>query len=120
MEEAAAFAGGLPGPVAAAVRGATYQGDLDRDELYDRIARREGAPRGFGMEHAQAVCQVIGEALPEADARCGSSGTCRTGRTSSRRARPERPRRGRRTPASPPEIGQGSTLATGGLAAATP
>lgn len=112
VEEAAAVAGGLPGPVAAAVRGATYQGDFDRDELYDRIARREGAPRGFGMEHAQAVCQVIGEALPEAE----------RGRLQrhlpdwadlfaqrSAGAPPPRPAHA----ASPPEVGQGSTLATG-------
>ncbi|CAN97304.1 hypothetical protein sce7135 [Sorangium cellulosum So ce56] len=112
VEEAAAVAGRLPGPVAAAVRGATYQGDFDRDELFDRIARREGAPRGFGMEHAQAVCQVIGEALPEAE-------RVRLQRhlpdwadlfaPRSAGAPPPRPAHA----ASPPETGQGSTLATG-------
>lgn len=110
--EAAAVAGGLPGPVAAAVRGATYQGDFDRDELYDRIARREGAPRGFGREHAQAVCQVIGEALPEAErARLQRHLPDWADLFASRPAGAPPPRPPHA--ASPPEIGHGSTLATG-------
>ncbi|MGK4005317.1 DUF2267 domain-containing protein [Sorangium sp. So ce1036] len=111
-DEAAAVAGGLPGPVAAAVRGATYQGDFDRDELYDRIARREGAPRGFGMEHAQAVCQVIGEALPEAERQRLQKHLPDWADLFAPReagAPPPRPVHA----AAPPEVGHGATLATG-------
>ncbi|WP_437646959.1 DUF2267 domain-containing protein [Sorangium sp. So ce362] len=110
--EAAAVAGGLPGPVAAAVRGVAYQGDFDRDELYDRVARREGAPRSFGMEHAQAVCQVIGEALPEAERlrlqrHLPDLADLFTPRAAG--APPPRPLHA----APPPDVGQGSTLASG-------
>jgi uncharacterized protein (DUF2267 family) len=65
-EEADAVADALPEPAAGHVRGARYERDFDVDELYDRVARREGVPHAFGMEHAQAACQVIGETLPEA------------------------------------------------------
>lgn len=65
-EETAAVAGALPEPVAGRMRAAGYQRDFNLDELYNRVARGEGVGRAFGMEHAQAACQVIGEALPEA------------------------------------------------------
>ncbi|AUX36966.1 MULTISPECIES: DUF2267 domain-containing protein [Sorangium] len=110
--EAAAVAGGLPGPVAVAVRGAAYQGDFDRDELYDRVARREGAPRGFGMEHAQAVCQVVGEALPEAERLRLQRHLADWADLFTPRAAGAPPPRPVHAPA-PPEVGHGSTLATG-------
>jgi uncharacterized protein (DUF2267 family) len=63
-EEALALAEALPDPLAAELRRTTYGGEFDLAEFYDRIARREGLRVGFGVEHAQAACQVIGEALP--------------------------------------------------------
>jgi uncharacterized protein (DUF2267 family) len=64
-EEAVAVAGALPEPIAGRLRGAGYERDFDVDELYHRVARGEGVGRAFGVEHAQAGCQVLGEALPE-------------------------------------------------------
>ncbi|HSN97622.1 MAG TPA: DUF2267 domain-containing protein [Candidatus Nanopelagicales bacterium] len=118
-DEAAAVAGGLPEAVAAEVRGATYQGDFDRDELYDRIARREGAPRGFGMEHAQAVCQVIGEALPEAERlrlQKHLPGWAELFEPRAIGAPPPRPVH----TGGAPEAGEGSTLSSGRLGSSHP
>ncbi|MGK3999946.1 DUF2267 domain-containing protein [Sorangium sp. So ce1024] len=111
-DEAAAVAAALPGPVAAALRGATYQGDFDRDELYDRIARREGAPRGFGMEHAQAVCAVLGKALPEAARLRLQRHLPDWADLFAPRAAGAPPPRPVHAP-PPPEPGHGATLATG-------
>ncbi|MDB4995548.1 MAG: hypothetical protein JWM74_2980 [Myxococcaceae bacterium] len=35
------------------------------NELYARVARREGVTVGFAREHAQAVCTTVARALPE-------------------------------------------------------
>ncbi len=67
-EEAVAVAGELPDAIARHLLTAQYERDFDVDELYHRVARGEGVERSFGAEHAQAVCQVLGEAIPE-DAR---------------------------------------------------
>ena len=34
---------------------------FDLDTLYARVAQREGVAMGFGMEHAQAVCQALAQ-----------------------------------------------------------
>jgi uncharacterized protein (DUF2267 family) len=62
--ECVAVAGALPAPVAGRLLRTAYERDFDLDELYDRVARGEGIQPGFGREHAQAVCQAIGTALP--------------------------------------------------------
>lgn len=67
-EERASLVAVLPGPVAARLSAAAYERDFDAGELYDRVARATAIGHGFGMEHTQAVCQVIGGLLPE-DAR---------------------------------------------------
>jgi uncharacterized protein (DUF2267 family) len=64
-EEAAAVAGVLPDALARCVVSAGYEGAFDVHEFYERVARGEGVSRSFGAEHAQAVCQVLGEAMPE-------------------------------------------------------
>lgn len=38
---------------------------LSVDELIRRVADREGVPPGFGLEHAQAVCQALVHHLPD-------------------------------------------------------
>jgi uncharacterized protein (DUF2267 family) len=63
-EERVAVAGALPEPVAGRLLRTPYERDFDLDELYDHVARGEGTQAGFGREHAQAVCQAIGTALP--------------------------------------------------------
>lgn len=65
-DEAGPIAAVLPEPIAMRVRDAAYERDFDVDELFDRVARGEGSGRHFGKEHAQAVCQIIGEALSDA------------------------------------------------------
>lgn len=62
-DEATALAGKLPAQLGARLRMAQYERDFDVDELYARVARREGVAPGFGAEHAQTVCQVLGEAM---------------------------------------------------------
>lgn len=37
---------------------------LSVDGFVQRVAQREGVPPGFGLEHAQAVCQALIECLP--------------------------------------------------------
>jgi uncharacterized protein (DUF2267 family) len=41
--------------------------EFDLDTFYARIAKREGVAMGFGMEHAQAVCQALAEQLDKDD-----------------------------------------------------
>ncbi|MCC6557144.1 MAG: DUF2267 domain-containing protein [Polyangiaceae bacterium] len=62
-DEAEALARGLPEEAARALREGAYEGDFGVDELYRRVGEAEGVARGFGAEHAQAVCEVIAEAL---------------------------------------------------------
>jgi uncharacterized protein (DUF2267 family) len=112
-EEADAIAVALPAEVARELSSTRYERDFDVDELYDRVARREATRHGFGMEHAQAVLQVIGESLPEATRlRLQKHLPAEMAALFEPRAHelaPPRP-----VHASPPvEPGQGSTLATG-------
>ena len=67
-EERAPLAAVLPEPVARRLLDARYERDFDLTELYDRVARGTAIRHGFGVEHAQAVCQGIGNLLSE-DAR---------------------------------------------------
>ena len=64
-EERAGVAAVLPEPVARRILDARYERDFDVTELYDRVARGTAIRHGFGVEHTQAVCQVIGERIPE-------------------------------------------------------
>jgi uncharacterized protein (DUF2267 family) len=41
--------------------------NYDLDTFYARVAQREGVAMGFGMEHAQAVCQALAEHLEKDD-----------------------------------------------------
>ena len=65
-DEAGPLADALPEPAARRIREVRYVHDFDVDELYDRVARGEGAGREFGREHTQAVYQILGESMPEA------------------------------------------------------
>ena len=64
-EEKLAMAAALPDPVAHRLLEARYERDFDVTELYDRVARGTALRHGFGIEHTQTVCQVLGEQLPE-------------------------------------------------------
>jgi len=63
-DERRAVALALPGPLAAPLLGAQTSAEFDADELYRRVADREGTPIGFAVEHAQAVLETLGAALP--------------------------------------------------------
>jgi uncharacterized protein (DUF2267 family) len=63
-QERAGLAAALPEPVARRILEARYERDFDATEFYDRVARGTAIRHGFGVEHTQAVCQVIGERLP--------------------------------------------------------
>lgn len=41
--------------------------EFDLDTFYARVAQREGVAMGFGMEHAQAVCQALSRHLSKDD-----------------------------------------------------
>jgi uncharacterized protein (DUF2267 family) len=58
-------AGVLPRSVAGALHKGKRRGAFDIAELYNRIRRREGVTLGFAREHAQVVCRVLGEILPD-------------------------------------------------------
>jgi uncharacterized protein (DUF2267 family) len=62
-DERAAFARELPSSLALVFERCAYDGDFDKDEFFGRVARHERVERGFGAEHAQVVCQALGEAL---------------------------------------------------------
>jgi uncharacterized protein (DUF2267 family) len=114
-DEVGPLAASLPDQVAARLRVASYSHDFDVDELYDRVGRGEGAGRGFGREHTQAVCQVLGEALPEAvrtrlQRHLGPAFAALFEPRPVHLA-PPRPVHGARAP----EAGEGHTLATGRL-----
>lgn len=55
----------LPEPLAQILRAGAHEGDFDLAELYERVQRREGSAISFAVEHTQAVCEVIVEALSE-------------------------------------------------------
>jgi uncharacterized protein (DUF2267 family) len=60
-----AIARALPERLRAVLRTGKHRGAFDIAEFFDRVRRREGVKRGFGREHAQVVCTVLGESLPE-------------------------------------------------------
>jgi uncharacterized protein (DUF2267 family) len=62
-EEADALANELPAELAEPLRRASYVHDFEPDELYERVARREGTSIGFAREHAEVVCQLLAEAV---------------------------------------------------------
>jgi uncharacterized protein (DUF2267 family) len=65
-DEAKPIADVLPEAVAERLRATAYERDFEVDELFDRVARGEGAGKAFGKEHAEVVCQIIGDLLPDA------------------------------------------------------
>ncbi len=54
----------LPESLAGALRRGPHGGVFSREELYARVAEREGVRLGFAVEHAQVVLQVLAEAAP--------------------------------------------------------
>lgn len=42
-----------------------YRGPFDTAEFFDRVRRHEGVNLGFAHEHAQVVCQALGEILAD-------------------------------------------------------
>jgi uncharacterized protein (DUF2267 family) len=64
-EERGPLAAALPEAAAHRLLSARYERDFDATELYDRVARGMAIRHGFGVEHTQAVCEVVGERLPE-------------------------------------------------------
>jgi uncharacterized protein (DUF2267 family) len=63
-DERRAVALALPGPLAEPLLGAQTSAEFDVDELYRRVADREGTPLGFAVEHTQAVLETLGAMLP--------------------------------------------------------
>lgn len=56
-------AAGLPDPLARALTAGPSGKRVTARSFYDRIARREGVRPGFGLEHAQVVCQALTHTL---------------------------------------------------------
>jgi uncharacterized protein (DUF2267 family) len=61
--DAEALARELPSRLGGPLAGGGFEADFDLEELTGRIAAREGVSRSFALEHAQAVCQAIAEAV---------------------------------------------------------
>jgi uncharacterized protein (DUF2267 family) len=61
--ERTAFLAALPPPLARSV--AAYRGQAGADQLFDRVREHEDTNAGFAREHAEIVCRVLGEMLPE-------------------------------------------------------
>lgn len=57
----------LPSGIEAQLHQTRSGQDYDLDTFYARVAKREGVALGFGMEHAQAVCQALAEQLDTDD-----------------------------------------------------
>lgn len=53
----------LPAEFAQILRGAEYDPNSDRAELFARVAKHEGVDPGFAMEHASAVCTALSEEM---------------------------------------------------------
>jgi uncharacterized protein (DUF2267 family) len=63
--EARQLAEELPAELGRVLRRTSHDRDFDLRELYQRVARREKVGLGFGMEHAQVVCEVIAKTISE-------------------------------------------------------
>lgn len=63
-DERRAVALALPEVLAQPLLGAESSADFGADELYRRVADREGTPLGFAVEHTQAVLEALGATLP--------------------------------------------------------
>jgi uncharacterized protein (DUF2267 family) len=57
--DASFLAAQLPEELATYLRERERPGDFDLDELYRRVAEREGSRPEFGREHAVVVCRVV-------------------------------------------------------------
>ena len=68
-DERALLAREVPGAFARALDRVAYLGDFDSEELYARVARHEAVGLGFAVEHAQIVCEVLGELMAAEPAR---------------------------------------------------
>jgi uncharacterized protein (DUF2267 family) len=56
----------LPAELARVLLRSSFDGQFGLHELYERVARREKVGLGFGVEHAQVVCEVIAKSVSEA------------------------------------------------------
>jgi uncharacterized protein (DUF2267 family) len=56
----------LPPRAAAALLRKAYEGPFPLEELYRRVAEREGVRLSFAVEHTGVVFETVAEALPEA------------------------------------------------------
>jgi uncharacterized protein (DUF2267 family) len=63
--ERSALGDALPAPFRAGL-GVGAARSLDVPGFFDAVSRREGVAPGFGREHAEVVCRVLGELLPGA------------------------------------------------------
>jgi uncharacterized protein (DUF2267 family) len=63
--EARHLAEELPPELGRVLRRTSHDCDFDLREFYERVARREKVGLGFGVEHAQVVCEVIAKTIPE-------------------------------------------------------
>ena len=63
VPERAAFIGALPPKLASAV--APFHGPMAAEQFFERVRLHEGTTAGFAREHAEIVCRVLGEMLPQ-------------------------------------------------------
>src|SRR4051812_45211738 len=64
-EQSRLLAEELPPELARVLRRAVHDRDFELEELYARVAQREKVELGFGIEHAQVVCEVMAKSLRE-------------------------------------------------------
>jgi uncharacterized protein (DUF2267 family) len=67
-KERRAFADALPSRLGMVLEMRKHHGPFGLEEFFGHVQRREVTSAGFAREHAQVVCRVLGEALPD-DAR---------------------------------------------------
>ncbi len=63
--DVAPVASELPREIAARLERAPHGQDLSAEELYQRVAEREGIALGLARERAQVVCKELAEILPK-------------------------------------------------------
>ena len=61
--ERTALIAALPPKLASYV--GVYRGPAGAEQLFERVREHEGTTAGFAREHAEIVCRVLGEMLPE-------------------------------------------------------